>query len=150
MLNDADECMKTCNLMKKNGQYKWQKLDKKQKFSLRIDSTCDVCTKYEGREKPVLQDLNIYLEPKCGHELHQNCRSRFSRACWDFAGHSDGYQLSDCPICYTEKNHGMGYKYYANQTDGKKSSKKSIKYYSCMCEYFLDGNGLETLIKKKL
>lgn len=141
--------MDSINFTLRNSEYKWQKVNKLSKFALKKDNYCDACVLHNSSRKPVLKDTNVYSEPKCGHGIHQSCRARFSRALWDFNGHSNGYQLSDCPICYNSEAHVFGYRYYAKAKGGLGSS-KSTKYYDCACKYFLDGNDLDSFAKEKL
>lgn len=148
-LKSHDPFADSIDFMLRNADYKWQRVDKVTKFALKKDDSCDACANHDSKKKPALKDTNVYLEPKCGHGIHQSCRSRFSRALWDFSGHSCGYQLKDCPICYSNKGHVLGYRYYAKTADGLGPSEYT-KYYTCACKYFLDGNDLESLSKEKL
>ena len=150
-LKNSDSLIDAIKFMQANAEYKWKRVDKPIKLSLKKDKYCDACRNNGDKRKHVLTDINLYLEPKCGHEIHQSCRQRFSRALWDFSGHSNGYQLSDCPVCYLKEsqNHGLGYIYYS-KTECSLRYIQTPKYYDCPCKYFLDGNKLENFTKKKL
>lgn len=130
-----------------NSGYKWQSLAKPKRFPLKNDTQCDACVSHDSnpRRQKNLKESMVYLEPKCRHEIHQSCRSRFSRAIWDFGGHSQGYQLKDCPVCFIKLEFVMETIYYAEKEGEAKSDEKLKKVYKCPCAYFLDGNDLNDL-----
>ena len=84
----------------KNAKYKWRFIDRPIRFPQNKDIDCDACRGGDHKKpKPLLMKN---LEPRCGHEIHQSCRSRFARAVWEFDGYFDGYLMKDCPVCYWE------------------------------------------------
>lgn len=97
---DGNPFEKELGFLFNNALYSWSSIDRLKKFPLNKDNYCDAC-RGTGDKKPKT-DLTNYLEPGCCHEIHQSCRSRFARAMWDINGYHDGYEMTDCPICYYE------------------------------------------------
>lgn len=105
-----------------NSGYQWRSLARIKRLPLKNDTDCDACVNFDSKAKSKnnLKDFMVYLEPTCNHKIHQSCRSRFSRAIWDFGGHSDGYQLTDCPICYMNQEFCRGTIYYSQEVCAQK------------------------------
>lgn len=90
----------------KNADYKWQSANRIKRFPLKKDKLCDVCRLVDQKISIHKLAVTKYLEPECNHEIHQICRSRFSRSLWDIGGFQDGYDMiKNCPLCYYQGRH---------------------------------------------